>query len=305
MKETFILQYFKGKSKKLLGPIAEILDTYSAQGFDLSVRQLFYQLVARNIVPNTMKMYKSLVGLVNDARYAGLLDWGDIVDRGRRALRPQSWENVGELCKEMRDIFQIDKWKNQPCYCEVMVEKQALEGVLVPVCSELDVTFTANKGYSSASAMYRAGKRFRRRIEEGKDCYVFYLGDHDPSGVDMTDDVFKRVPLLAGPSFEDGGPRPADITVKRLALNMDQIKELNPPENPARITDPRADKYIRQFGNSSWELDAVEPAALANMVRNAIKQLIDQEAWDQDTKKEDAMKKELDKIVKKYNKKKK
>jgi hypothetical protein len=171
---------------------------YAKQGYDLSVRQLFYQLVSKNIIPNKQKQYKSLVGLVNDARLAGVLDWRNVVDRGRNAYRPRNWANPGEMAKEMAAQFQDRQVGDQPYYLEVMVEKQALEGVLLPVCQELDITFMANKGYSSASAFYRAGKRFANEPLEGKKLIVLYLGDHDPSGIDMTRDIFERVPLLGG-----------------------------------------------------------------------------------------------------------
>jgi hypothetical protein len=165
-----------------------------------------------------------------------------------------------------------------------MVEKQALEGVLVPVCRELDVPFTANKGYSSSSAMYEASKRFLSRDEEGKDLYVLYLGDHDPSGIDMTRDVLDRLLL-----FTNGG----NLTVNRLALNMDQIQALNPPENPAKVTDSRAASYISRFGTSSWELDAIEPNALADIVRGAVTNLIEPDLWAKSKAKQDAMRAEL------------
>lgn len=154
MKECFIPKHFNGKSRKLLGTIEEILSDYARDGYDISVRQLFYQLVSRNVIANKQKVYKSIVALVNDARMAGVLDWRIFVDRGRKAYRPENWINPGAMAKEMAEQFQIDKWADQPYYCEVMVEKQALEGVLLPVCSNLDVTFMANKGYSSASAFY-------------------------------------------------------------------------------------------------------------------------------------------------------
>jgi hypothetical protein len=253
MKECFIPKRFNRKSTGLLARIESILINYAEQGYELSVRQLFYQLVSKNIIPNRVKAYKSLVGLVNDARLAGVLDWINVVDRGRNAYRPQSWMNPGEMAKEMAASFKIDKWADQPYYLEVMVEKQALEGVLLPVCQELDVTFMANKGYSSASAFYRAGKRFARRDREDKKLIVLYLGDHDPSGMDMTRDILERVPLLGGApcNFAAGlGARPLDIDIQRLALNMDQIKKYNPPENPAKQTDSRCEGYVAEFGES-------------------------------------------------------
>ncbi len=304
MKECFVIKRFNAKSQQLLGHIEGILEDYAADGYDLSVRQLFYQLVSRNIVPNRQKQYKSLVGLVNDARLAGVLNWQNIVDRGRNAMRPRNWANPGEMAREMAASFKIDKWADQPYYLEVMVEKQALEGVLGPVCSELDVTFMANKGYSSASAFYRAGKRFQRRAREGKQLRVLYLGDHDPSGIDMTRDITERVPLLGGTPFVDNWPAvPLDIDIKRLALNMDQVKQYNPPENPAKETDSRCIGYRANYGDSSWELDALEPRVLAGLVRKAVMAVRDETLWAAALTKESKMREQLTKFAKRYDKK--
>lgn len=297
MKEQFINKRFSDNNKILLQHITTILDVYENQGYDLSLRQLYYQLVSRNVIPNSERNYKQIGSLVNDARLAGLVDWDIIKDRGREMIQNSHWNNPKDILTSCSHQFQIDKWLLQPNYVEVMVEKQALEGVLEPVCRTLDIPFTANKGYSSASAMYEASKRFLKRAEQEKILYIIYLGDHDPSGIDMTRDVlermdlFLRVPLMRRIN-EDSG-----IQVNRVALNMDQIKKLNPPENPAKITDSRANEYIRKFGNSSWELDAIEPKQLANLVTEAVFELRDEKLWKKEINREKQMVKELKKFA--------
>lgn len=151
---------------------------------------------------------------------------------------------------------------------ELMVEKQALEGVLEPVCRKWDIGFTANKGYSSSSAMYEVGKRLVSKARR-KELHVLYLGDHDPSGIDMTRDVEERLQLFSK----------AAVTVHRIALNMDQVSRYNPPENPAKITDSRAADYIKRYGRSSWELDALEPRTLVQLVETKIKGLLDEDLF--------------------------
>ncbi len=144
-----------------------------------------------------------------------------------------------------------------------MVEKQALEGVIEPICRILDIPFTANKGYSSSSALYGGGKRFQAHWEAGKKCFIISLGDHDPSGIDMTRDVLDRINLFRwrGRERTSGSNLYEDVAVNRVALNMDQIRTLRPPKNPAKLTDSRATGYIAKYGPSSWELDAIEPNA--------------------------------------------
>lgn len=279
MKETFVQKTFKNDALVLINTINNILRDYEAQGYDLSLRQLYYQLVSRNIVENTERSYKNVGVLVSDARLAGLIDWDMIKDRGRVMAKNPHWDDPEDFVESVANQYRFDLWRDQTNYVEVMVEKQALEGVLLPVCRELDVPFTANKGYTSSSAAYEASRRFINKWNEGRELHVIYLGDHDPSGIDMTRDVLDRLDLFVKTSTgreDEIGPNEEEaVTVHRIALNMDQVRVLRPPENPAKLTDSRADGYIRRFGRSSWELDAIEPRALATLVRNAITGLLD------------------------------
>jgi hypothetical protein len=279
VKEQFIERKFGRAAQEMIAIINGILDSYATQGYDLSLRQLYYQLVSRNVVPNTEKSYKNIGCLVSDARLDGQIDWDMIKDRGREMVKNPHWENPSHFIEVVAPQYRFNLWLDQGNYVEVMVEKQALEGVLEPVCRALDVPFTANKGYSSSSALYEASKRFVDASKRGKALHVIYLGDHDPSGIDMSRDVQDRLDLFIKTSLcrcDEIGPNEIPIvTMHRVALNMDQIEDLQPPENPAKITDSRAKAYISQFGNSSWELDAIEPRQLASIVQNSIKGLMD------------------------------
>ncbi len=284
MKELFVEKRFSADAQSLIETINGILDEYETAGYDLSLRQVYYQLVARDIVPNTEQSYKRIGTVVSDARLAGLLDWAMIKDRGREVIENQHWESPAEILRSAAASFRLDLWADQETYVEVMVEKQALEGVLMPVCQTLDVAFTANKGYSSSSALYEAGKRLAEQSRDGdRRLVVFYLGDHDPSGIDMSRDVQERLSLFSGCS----------VDVRRVALNMDQIRAFRPPPNPAKMTDSRAAEYVRQFGQSSWELDAIEPARLASLVTDAVTALRNEELWTAALARQDEMKTRL------------
>lgn len=304
MKETFVPRSFNADTRDMIDTINTILDDYRSQGLDLSLRQLFYQLVSRNIVPNTEKSYKTVGTWVSDGRLAGLIDWDMIKDRGREMVSNPHWDNPVNFIESVVPQYRFDLWKDQDNYVEVMVEKQALEGVLQPVCLSLDVPFTANKGYLSSSAMYEASKRFIEAAHADKELYVIYLGDHDPSGIDMSRDIEARLDLFVKTSLDrcdEIGPNEVSaVTVRRVALNMEQIETLNPPENPAKITDPRANDYIRRFGQSSWELDAIEPRQLADLVRNAITHLMDVPRFNRNRKKLIRERKHLLKFSAKY-----
>lgn len=305
MREQFIAKRFGSKAEEMIDTINGILTEYVEAGYDLSLRQLYYQLVSRNIVENTERSYKHVGNIVSDGRLAGLIDWDVIKDRGREMVQNPHWNSPSDIVSACASQFRVDRWANQNAYVEVMVEKQALEGVLIPVCQEWDVPFTANKGYSSSSAMYEASKRYLKRAEEGKDLFVLYLGDHDPSGIDMTRDICSRLDLFVKTSAnrcDEIGENELDaVAVKRLALNMDQVQALNPPENPAKITDSRANAYIKKFGQSSWELDAIEPRQLAALVSSAIERLVDKTAWKSSGKEQDNGRAALLKVAKSMN----
>jgi hypothetical protein len=290
MKEQFIDKNFGSQSLNRVDLINDILEEYRSQGFDLSLRQLYYQLVARDYIENSVHSYKRLGSLVNNARLAGLVDWSMIVDRSRTSAIDSHWDNPGQIIRTAADSFQIDKWEDQPNHIEVVVEKDALSGVLMPVCQNQDIYFTANKGYPSASLLYRMSKRLLDKVDEGKNVYILHLGDHDPSGVDMTRDLRDRLFLFCGLA----------VDIKRLALNMDQVEKYDPPENPAKLTDTRGQKYVSIYGYSSWELDALEPKVLASLVHDFVDSHKDHLIWQESLDSEAKMQSELSDFADKY-----
>lgn len=287
--EQFIEKRFSKNSLAIIKAANIILREYELQGFDLSLRQLYYQFVARGWLQNSQKSYKNLGAVVADGRMAGLIDWDSIKDRGRTMESLSHWESPAEIISAVAKGFTIDLWKNQPYRVVVMVEKQALEGVLVPVCRSLDVTFIANKGYSSASALYELAKEIE---DDRRETVVLYFGDHDPSGIDMTRDVYERLQLLSG----------KDITVDRMALNMPQVKKYNPPPNPAKETDARFSRYINMFGETCWELDALNPTVLADLVRSGVGNYINADRFKDAVMKQTAMRDDLEQLSLAYEK---
>lgn len=248
-----------------------IIEEYEAAGYTLTLRQLYYQFVARGIIPNTERSYKNLGEAVTAGRMAGLISWTAIEDRGR-GIRP--WlieEDEQEVLRDIEHHFALVLWERQGVYVEVWVEKEALAAVVERPCGEWRVPFMPCKGYLSASEAWRAGRRFLERAAEGRRCVLIHLGDHDPSGIDMTRDNGDRLRL-----FGEG----YDIDVRRIALNMDQVERYRPPKNPAKVTDSRASDYIAKYGSKSWELDALEPRVLHRLISDEISSLVDPGLWD-------------------------
>jgi hypothetical protein len=246
-----------------------IVEEYVEQGFVLTLRQLYYQLVSRDIIANRQTEYKRLGSIVNDARLTGLIDWNAIEDRTRELRQLPRWEDASEIVASCAAQFHVDLWRGQKWRPEVWIEKDALVGVIEGVCNELDVPFFSCRGYTSQSEMWVGGQRLLEYQKEKQIPIVFHLGDHDPSGKDMTRDIADRLQMFMG------GTR-----LERLALNMDQVAQYEPPPNPANTTDSRYTAYIKEFGAESWELDALEPSVIANLIRTNVLNLMDREKYD-------------------------
>lgn len=293
-REAFIRRRFSADSYARIAQANDIIAAYAAQGYTLTLRQLYYQHVARDLIPNTERSYQNLGRLISEARLAGHIDWEAIEDRGRVSQRAATWDHPGQIIDAAARQFQIDKWEEQTVYLEVMVEKQALENILIPACRQADIRFTANKGYSSSSAVYEAAARMQEAQEAGKVVHLLYCGDHDPSGIDMSRDIATRLRTFLRIANEDeyeGDEEEWDeymdrwdvygeaFELHRLALNIDQVQRYRPPENPAKLSDARAAGYVARFGPSSWELDALEPSVLAGLVTTTVARLRDNAAW--------------------------
>ena len=260
---------FKTKTLQQIDRINAIIEEYLDAGYTLTVRQLYYQLVARDIIPNNEKSYKQTTSIVNDARIAGLIDWDAIEDRTRSFEQRNRWSRPQDILTASAQQYHTDPWATQDKRLFLIVEKEALVGVFERVCHEFDVPLLAARGYPSASVVRDFA---RREIEHNtdKDVLILHFGDHDPSGIDMTRDLEDRFKM-----FGLGG----EFELKRMALNYDQIEELKPPPNPAKMTDSRFVNYRKRFGASSWELDALPPTVLSNMAREEIRSHIDAAAW--------------------------
>lgn len=285
----YVPKRFRAEALKIIEAANSILSTYAAQGFDVTLRQLYYQFVQRGTIPNTERDYKRLGEIINDARLAGLLDWTAIVDRTRFVRKNPHWNAPSEIVSSCAEQFQVDKWTGQEYYVEVWIEKDALIGVIGGVCRSLDAPHFSCRGYVSQTAVWGAAQRIKGRVQAGQRAVVIHLGDHDPSGLDMTRDIQERLNLFA----EHYG---SSIKVERIALTMEQIEEHNPPPNPAKESDSRAHDYIIKYGASSWELDSLDPATLANLVRSAIRRYLDAAAFNKRAKVEKAYR-ELLKMV--------
>jgi hypothetical protein len=260
---------FRAASLAVIEHANEIINSYSAQGLTLTLRQLYYQFVSRDLIPNNMREYKKLGDVIGNARQAGLIDWYAIVDRSRSLRGTSFWQSPDQIISAAANGYRVDRWETQEHHVEVWVEKEALVDVIGRAARRWDLNYFACKGYTSESAMWSAARRLIDKEDEGKETIILHLGDHDPSGIDMTRDIQDRLRGFG-----------STATVERLALNMEQVDAYNPPPNPAKMTDSRAEGYVSAYGMESWELDALDPALLNTVILDAVDPYLDMTAWE-------------------------
>ena len=289
----------------LLREATAIAVDYKSRGYSLTLRQLYYQLVAGAVIPNADESYKRLGDTLGDARLDGRLDPDLIVDRGRNA-KPSKHNvcmlNVNEA--EMKAASWLrsmpywsittDRWFGQPIHVSVWVEKDALSGVFEKPCVDLGVGLFACKGYPSHSALWQWLKGLRDAHEismsqteddEGadinplpiKEAVVLYFGDHDPDGWMIPRSAEAATNQLAKVN-DLGIPQ---IRFERIALVMDQIRKYSPPPFPAKISSSRYEGYVAEHGTTdAWELDALKPEVLERLIRSNVESLFDRDEHD-------------------------
>lgn len=291
-KICYVEKKFGADRLSTIKQVNQIIVEYKEQGFELTLRQLYYQFVARGLIENKFREYKNLGDVVNDGRLAGLIDWDAIVDRTRNLQTVGHWESPASIIESCALAYHIDRWKTQAYRPEVWIEKDALIGVIEGVCTRNDVPYFSCRGYTSQSELWAAGMRLAKYGENGQTPIVFHLGDHDPSGIDMTRDIEERLKMFAG----------VEVEVRRLALNMPQVKKYNPPPNPCKLTDSRADGYVATHGGQSWELDALDPKVIDNLIQTEIRSIRDEKEWEEAFEKESDEKLQLQNLSDRWTK---
>lgn len=266
MREQFKTVNFRTASLVLIETANEIIDDFMGQGLRLTLRQLYYQFVSKDLIPNTNQSYKNLGNTISQARLAGLIDWDAIEDRIRVPKRPPEFNDLDELISAAFQSYRLPRLVGQDVYCELWVEKDALAGVLAPLASKYHATLMVNRGYSSQSAMYEAAQRIEdERVRNLADrAMIFYLGDLDPSGEDMVRDIGDRLTMFG-----------IDVEVEKVAITIEQVEEYGPPPNSAKLSDSRAKAFIKKYGRSSWEVDALPPTILREIIVDAFEGVLD------------------------------
>lgn len=288
-KICYVEKRFNSSTKPIIAKSIEILEEYARDGIAITLRTLYYRLVALNIIANKQTEYDRLSYIISDARLAGLIDWNYLIDRTRHLNDLEHFADGKDALKRLAAWYHIDFWANQEYRPEVWVEKDTAIGTVDRICQSFDVPYFSCRGFTSQSEMWRAGCRLARHVEGGQIPIILHFGDHDPSGKDMTRDVMKRLEMYMG-----------GVELERLALNMDQIHKYAPPPNPVKLTDSRSAGYIASYGRESWELEALDPKVIVDLIDAKLRELIDWDTWNADIKRKETTKKRLEALAKRW-----
>jgi hypothetical protein len=244
----------------------------------ITIRQLFYQFVARQFLPNLTSSYKKVSRDCTTARELGHVPTSAIEDRNREAFGGDyGWDDnaeiyIKETVEGLRDkhyYYKYPRWVGQPKYVEVWVEKAALQGIVQSVAGQFNVKSCAGKGFSSFTFVHDAASRFSEQMDDGKECKILYFGDFDPSGECMVTDLIERVNRYGA----------EDVTIEKISLTRQQVLDWKLPYDATKVGDSRSKKFIEVNGDMAVELDAIPPDKLRELISGAINDNIDQKIW--------------------------
>jgi hypothetical protein len=269
----------------------------------MTVRQVFYQAVSRGLIDKSEAEYKQTIGrLLTKMRKDGELPWHWLADNTRWMRKPDTFDSLTHMLNESQKFYRRALWNDQEAYVEIWLEKDALAGVLYDVTSEYDVPLMVTRGYPSFSYLASAAEAIRAT---GKPTYLYYFGDHDPSGVDIPRHIEKQLGELINPLRTSTAIRremaerarrmgiywePKDVPGKAIdnyagvgsiefecvAVTKDQIIDLDLQTRPTKRMDTRA----KNFEGESVEVDAIHPDTLRQMVEECITRHIDEDILD-------------------------
>jgi hypothetical protein len=269
------------RTKAAMGEIHGAISAALAEDSPMTVRQMFYRLVSSGVVEKTEAQYKAVMRALGEMRCDGRIPFEGIADNTRRPMKWRSYANLEDALRAAREGYFRSRWDNQGDYVEIWLEKDALSGVVSEVTGPLDVPLMVTRGYPSITFLHGAAQTISRR---GNPSFLYYFGDHDPSGVDITRSVEDGIR-----KFAPG----AHVTVERIAVTEEQIASMKLPSRPTKMADARAKDWV----GGSVELDAIPPQALRGLVRDCIGWHVDRKAWEATERTERADRKRLASLI--------
>jgi hypothetical protein len=256
----------RSKSLPLVDAIMSVLDEVDGK---ISTRQMYYQLALRGIVKPKQVGYDQVQRLLVRLRWKGFIPPSRICDRTRRKHQRSSWDGLADILKNTEEQYRRDYWADQPEVVYIGLEKQALEGVVADVCDKYGVGLFVCRGYPSYSLLYDWAEEIRFWNHQGKEVNIFYLGDFDPTGVDIDRAIEEALRKFGA----------KDFFFERIGIFGEDIDRYNLLPLPIK-KEARAQKFMEQHGTRAAELDALPPRELRRRIEDAITSCIDQDRWE-------------------------
>ncbi len=250
----------KKRSKRIIFERA-VYNLFEEMHPPMTVRQIYYALTVRGIVPKSEKGYRTTLDYLAQMREVGDLRFDYIADNTRWVIKPASYCGIQHVLYELKDTYRRDVWYDQSCRVEIWIEKDALASVIQPITEHYDVPLYVARGYSSKTFIFKSASQIKRVT---KPSFIYHFGDFDPSGIDAANNIQK--------GLKEHG---ANATFLHVAITHQQIIDLELPTRETKSSDPRA----KRWGDlPSVELDALPPDLLRDLVENCILRHIDEQA---------------------------
>ena len=275
----------RGMAQNSLNLIAQA-KTLLEQIKPATVRGVAYQFFIRKLIKSMARNEVAKVSrLLVIARERGMIPWSYIVDETRETERVSAWDNLADYGEAILRSYRKNYWQMQPEQIKVWSEKATVRGLLAPILNKYAIDFQVMHGFSSATKAHEIADETGdlQRPLRG-----LYVGDWDPSGLYMSEvDLPERIDRYGG-----------NVLIKRVALVESDITARGRLALPSfsveeKRKDPRYSWFKKNYGIWCWELDAMNPNTLRDRVENAIRELMDMEAWEHCAKIEEAERESL------------
>jgi hypothetical protein len=246
-------------------PLRNAILSVAADYEQMTVRQLYYQLVSRGVLEKTEQAYKRVCDISAQMRLNGSLPYRKIADGSRARWTPYAFGGLTEALEITASAYRRNIWIDQDAHVEIWCEKDALTGVIKPICDEYCVPYVATRGFPSLTLLYESAMEM---IERGKPTALYYFGDHDASGQAISVNLEEKMRAHG-----------ADVRVQRVGLLQEHIAAYDLPTRPSKTSDKRTPKFAAQYGDACVELDALPPHILTRWVEESIIVNLDRQRW--------------------------
>ena len=252
------------KMAKCLNGVRDMLTEYG--DMQPTIRHTFYKMVSRGLYEKTEREYKNLCNHLTKWRTEGAIPWSAFVDNTRWFYGATTYDDTTEYFNDVIRLYRKNLWKSQNAHVEIWTEKDAIASILLDVANKFSVKVFPTRGFSSKTALYNASMNLKEKQMFGKDLYIYYFGDYDPSGVLIDKKIYEDLENLFGVH---------DLHFERIAINEHQIEDYGLPTRPTKVS-----QHSKKFKSKvSVEIDALDPRDLQKLCEDCIVQHIDGDEW--------------------------